>query len=174
MTLRQQQPVVAGVFNQTAPGFSPAAALRWSVTSWRCWPAAPAAATDCPVVGDNTQPQPHLVGLEAVGRKPHHRDRLLAFLDPLFCRATFVVEAHHRSQAYGAHSIHLPAIRVGDLLDTKQWGASQWPLLRVLNVEHAISENTAVGIDPAGRITHRVLVYTESVPDTAESRRKSG
>jgi hypothetical protein len=66
------------------------------------------------------------------------------------------------------------AIRVGDLLDTKQWGASQWPLLRVLNVEHAISENTAVGIDPAGRITHRVLVYTESVPDTAESRRKSG
>lgn len=66
------------------------------------------------------------------------------------------------------------AIRVGDLLNTKQWGSIQWPLLRVLNVEHVISEDTAAGIDPAGRITHRVLVYTENVPDTAETRRKSG
>ena len=67
------------------------------------------------------------------------------------------------------------AIRVGDLLNTQQWGTQiQWPLLRVLNVEHVISEDPSAGIDPAGRITHRVLIYTESVPDTAETRRKSG
>ena len=64
-------------------------------------------------------------------------------------------------------------IRGGDLLNTKTWEKDvEWPLLRVLNVEHLISENTSAGIDPAGRITHRVLVYTESVPDTAETRRK--
>jgi hypothetical protein len=46
------------------------------------------------------------------------------------------------------------AIRAGDLLNTKQWGGNiQWPLRRILNVEHLISEDTAgAGIDPAGRI----------------------
>ena len=64
-------------------------------------------------------------------------------------------------------------IGVGDLLNTKTWENDiGWPLLRVVNVEHLISENTSAGIDPAGRITHRVLLYTESVPDTAETRRK--
>ena len=65
-------------------------------------------------------------------------------------------------------------IRVGDLLNTKTWGKNvEWPLLRVLNVEHLISENTDAGIDPGGRITHRVLLYTESVPDKAEPRLRS-
>ncbi len=64
-------------------------------------------------------------------------------------------------------------IRVGDLINTKTWGKDvEWRLLRVVNVEHLISENTSAGIDPAGRITHRVILYTESVPDTAETRRK--
>jgi hypothetical protein len=31
-----------------------------------------------------------------VAGKPRHRDRLLAFLYPLFCRAALIVEAHHR------------------------------------------------------------------------------
>ena len=63
-------------------------------------------------------------------------------------------------------------IRVGDLINTKEW-AKDTPLLRVVNVEHSISEDSTAGIDPAGRITHRLLVYTESVPDTAEIRCKS-
>src|SRR5580658_6954931 len=45
------------------------------------------------VIGDDTQPEPHLVGAEAVTGKPRHRDRLLAFLYPLFRRAALVVEA---------------------------------------------------------------------------------
>jgi hypothetical protein len=76
-------------------------------------------------------------------------------------------------RVFSAPVAFLP-IRVGDLLNTKTWGKNvEWPLLRVLNVEHLISESTSVGIDPAGRVTHRVLLYTESVPDTAETRHKS-
>lgn len=64
-------------------------------------------------------------------------------------------------------------IRVGDLLNTKTWGKEvEWPLLRVVSVEHAISESSSVGIDPAGRFTHRVFLCTESVPDTTETRCK--
>ena len=76
-------------------------------------------------------------------------------------------------KVFAAPVAFLP-IRVGDLLNTTTWGKDiEWPLLRVVSVEHLISENTSAGIDPAGRITHRVLLYTESVPDTAETRRKS-
>lgn len=65
------------------------------------------------------------------------------------------------------------SIRVGDLLNTKTWEKSvEWPLLRVVNVEHLVSE-ASHGIDPAGRITQRILLYTESVPDTVETRCKS-
>jgi hypothetical protein len=60
-------------------------------------------------------------------------------------------------------------ILAGDLINAKEW-AKDTPLLRVLNVEHLISEDSPAGIDPAGRITHRLLVYTESTPDTAEMR----
>jgi hypothetical protein len=76
-------------------------------------------------------------------------------------------------KVFSAAVAFLP-LRVGELLNTKTWGMNaEWPLLRVVNVEHLISENTSAGIDPAGRITHRVLLYTESVPDTAEARRKT-
>jgi hypothetical protein len=62
------------------------------------------------------------------------------------------------------------SIRVGDLLNTKTWEkAVGWPLLRVVNVEHLISE-ASHGIDPGGRIMQRILLYTESVPDNAETR----
>ncbi len=65
------------------------------------------------------------------------------------------------------------SIGVGDLLNTKTWEKPvEWPLLRVVNVEQLISE-ASHGIDPAGRITHRILLYTESVPDAIETRCKS-
>ncbi|HJU10121.1 MAG TPA: hypothetical protein VJ728_04550 [Candidatus Binataceae bacterium] len=65
-------------------------------------------------------------------------------------------------------------IRVGDLLNTTTWGKNlEWQLLRVVGVEHLISDSTSAGIDPAGAITHRVLLFTESVPNTTEARRKS-
>jgi hypothetical protein len=65
------------------------------------------------------------------------------------------------------------SIRVGDLLNTKTWEKQvEWPLLRVVNIEHLISE-ASPGIDPGGRITQRILLYTESVPDTVETRCKS-
>jgi len=59
-------------------------------------------------------------------------------------------------------------IRNGDLINTKTWDV-EWPLLRIVNVEHLISEISR-GIDPSGRIIHRILLYTESVPDTAKTR----
>ena len=64
------------------------------------------------------------------------------------------------------------SIRVGDLLNTRMWERPvEWPLLRVVNVEHLISE-VSQGIDVGGRITQRILLYTESVPDTVEVRCK--
>ena len=48
MTLRQQQPVVACVFDQAVRRSSPTAAASWSATSWRPASAAPAAATSSP------------------------------------------------------------------------------------------------------------------------------
>jgi len=62
-------------------------------------------------------------------------------------------------------------IRSGDLINTKTWEV-EWPLLRVVNVEHLLSEISR-GIDPSGRMIHRILLYTESVPDTVETRCKS-
>lgn len=65
-------------------------------------------------------------------------------------------------------------IRVGDLLNTKEWGVdAKWSLLRVVNIEHMISQTHAGGgVDPSGRFTHRLLIYTESVPDSAATRSK--
>jgi hypothetical protein len=65
-------------------------------------------------------------------------------------------------------------IRVGDLLNPSTWGeaASSGRLLRVRNIEHLISEKSAGGIDPSGTILHKILVYTERIADTAESRNR--
>jgi hypothetical protein len=64
-------------------------------------------------------------------------------------------------------------VRAGDLLNASTWGLTGSKLLRVLNVEHVISEKSVGGIDPSGRIIHRALVYTERVVDSAETRRES-
>jgi hypothetical protein len=62
-------------------------------------------------------------------------------------------------------------VRVGDLLDATIWGEpASGSKLRVLNVEHSISEKPKLGIDPSGRIVHRVLIHTERVPNTAQMR----
>src|SRR6266849_3337414 len=54
-------------------------------------------------------------------------------------------------------------LRIGDLLNASAWDrdASGWKLLRVVNVEHVISEKSGGGIDPSGGIIHRALSYTE-------------
>jgi hypothetical protein len=41
-------------------------------------------------------------------------------------------------------------IRGGEVIKTKTW-AVEWPVLRVVNVEHVISESSR-GIDPSGAI----------------------
>jgi hypothetical protein len=63
------------------------------------------------------------------------------------------------------------SIRNGDLINTDTW-ESEWPLLRVVNVEHSITESSR-GIDPSGAIVHRILLYTERVADTVTARLKS-
>ena len=64
------------------------------------------------------------------------------------------------------------AVRPGDLMQTAGWEEQPalGPLLRVVGVEHVISEDS-VGIDPAGRVLHRILVYTERAADNPEARR---
>ncbi|HKD66578.1 MAG TPA: hypothetical protein VKB84_07030 [Candidatus Binataceae bacterium] len=64
-------------------------------------------------------------------------------------------------------------ISVGDLLSTKDWdqeGTHYEPLLRVVNVEHLIFDRSTIGIDPGGMTVHRMLVYTESVPNSFHVR----
>jgi len=56
---------------------------------------------------------------------------------------------------------------VGDLLDATSWGHMGANCLRVLSVEHAIVEKSALGIDPSGRIINRTLLHTEGVIDSA-------
>jgi hypothetical protein len=58
-------------------------------------------------------------------------------------------------------------LQVGDLLNASSWGRAGSRCLRVLSVEHAIVEKSALGIDPSGRIIHRALIHTENVPDSA-------
>jgi hypothetical protein len=72
-----------------------------------------------------------------------------------------------RIKTFTAGTPFLPN-RGGDLISTKTWEV-EWPLLRVVNVEHVISESSG-GIDPSGTIIHRIFLYTESIPDTAETR----
>jgi hypothetical protein len=60
-------------------------------------------------------------------------------------------------------------VRVGDLLDATTWGEpASRSKFRVLDVEHSISEKPNLGIDPSGRIIHRLLIHTERVPNTAQ------
>jgi hypothetical protein len=83
MALRQQQPIVAGVLNQTAPGFhQPLLQAGERPVGDRCRQRQPPPQI-AQVVGNYAQPQPHLIGPEAVAAKPRHRERLLAFLDPV-------------------------------------------------------------------------------------------
>ncbi len=65
-------------------------------------------------------------------------------------------------------------IRVGDLLNHSSWGEAASPgrLLRVRNIEHVISEKSMGGIDPSGTILHKILVYTERIADTADTRNR--
>ena len=65
-------------------------------------------------------------------------------------------------------------LRVGDLLNASTWveDGSGSRLLRVLNVEHLISEKSGGGIGSSGRTIHRALIYTESMADTAETRNR--
>jgi hypothetical protein len=56
-------------------------------------------------------------------------------------------------------------LQAGDLLDASSWGHTGPRFLRVLSVEHAIVEKSALGIDPSGRIINRTLVHTEGVLD---------
>lgn len=65
-------------------------------------------------------------------------------------------------KAFSSTAPFLP-FHVGDLVDASTWGHMGCELLRVLSVEHSISEKPALGIDPSGRIVHRVLIYTEGV-----------
>ena len=86
VTLRQQQPIVAGMFNQTASGFHQPllqAGQRPPVDACRQHQPPPQVAE---ILSDHAKPQPHLVGLEAVARKPRHRDHLFAFLYPTAAR----------------------------------------------------------------------------------------
>ncbi len=97
MPLGQQQPVVARVLDQPSAGFHQPllqAGQRPGGDPRR--QRQPPPQVPEVVVGDETQPEPHLVGAEAMAAKPRHLDRLLAFLYPLFGRAALVVEAHHR------------------------------------------------------------------------------
>ena len=66
------------------------------------------------------------------------------------------------------------SIRIGDLLNTKTWDTPG----KMASVAHRDDRafdlrGLACGIDPVGRITQRILLYTESVPDTAETRCKA-
>jgi hypothetical protein len=67
------------------------------------------------------------------------------------------------------------SFRVGDLLDATSLGeaASASKLLRVLGVEHSISEKATFGIDPSGSIIHRMLIYTERILDTDQTRHEA-
>jgi len=61
-------------------------------------------------------------------------------------------------------------IRVGDLLDASAWGEpASGSKLRVLNLEHRISQKANLGIDPSGRIVHRILIHADKVPDTTQT-----
>ncbi|MBV8054800.1 MAG: hypothetical protein JO071_06110 [Deltaproteobacteria bacterium] len=64
-------------------------------------------------------------------------------------------------------------LHAGDLLNASSWGRTGSTLLRVLNVEHVIAEKPEAGIDPSGKIIHRVLIYTEGVVDNAQTRHES-
>ena len=64
-------------------------------------------------------------------------------------------------------------LHAGDLLNASNWERTGSKLLRVLNVEHLIAEKSAEGIDPSGKIIHRVLIYTEGVADSAQTRYES-
>jgi hypothetical protein len=79
-------------------------------------------------------------------------------------------DTESRLKAFTSATPFLP-IRSGDLINSGTRD-SEWPQLRVVNVEHSITESSR-GIDPSGAIVHRIAFYTESVIDAVEARSKS-
>jgi len=96
MPLGQLQPVVARMLDEPSPGLHQPLlqAGQRPLPDRRGQRQPPPQIPE--VIGDQTQPQPHLVSAKAMAGKPRHRDRLLALFNPLFRRPALVVEAHHR------------------------------------------------------------------------------
>jgi hypothetical protein len=47
------------------------------------------------LVSNHAQPRPPLVGPKSMAAQPVHLHCLLAFLEPLLCRPSLVLESHH-------------------------------------------------------------------------------
>src|SRR5216683_6833744 len=92
MALRQQQPVVTCVLDQPSAGFHQSLLQAGKRPGGDPHRQHQPPAQIPEVVGDQTQPQPHLVGAKAVTGKPRQLHRLLALFNPLFRRAALVVE----------------------------------------------------------------------------------
>jgi hypothetical protein len=73
-------------------------------------------------------------------------------------------DLQHCLKTFTSATPFLP-VRNGDLIDIERWVPdAPSKLLRVANIEHVISEQS-LGIDPSGGTTHRMLIFTEGVPD---------
>src|ERR1035437_9607913 len=96
MALRQQQPIIAGMFHQ------PSSRLHQPLLQTRQRPVLDSLGQRQPppqipqVVGQQAQRQPHLVRAETMAREASHLYGLLALLDPLLCRTPLVVKPHYR------------------------------------------------------------------------------
>src|ERR1035437_7145241 len=95
VTLRQQQPVISGVLDQSSTRFHQPllqARQRPVLDSLRQHQPPPQVHK---VVGQHAQPESYLIGPEMMAAQPRHLHRLLAFFDPLLRRASLVVETDH-------------------------------------------------------------------------------
>jgi hypothetical protein len=81
----------------------------------------------------------------------------------------YALGSHHEDECIKVFTstAPFPPLQVGNLLDASSWGHTGPRCLRVLSVEHAIVEKSALGIDPSGRIIHRSLIHTEGILDRA-------
>src|SRR5207302_5367579 len=142
VSLRQQQPVIPRMLHEPPARFhQPLLQTRQRprVNSLRHGEPPPQVPK---IVGDDAQGEPHLVRPKPVAAQPRHLHGQFAFLDPLFCSSSLVVEAHHR-----------PAVRLQGRHDEAHQ-REQFPAVEFY-LRH----------DPPRRRPTRSLVPEASVPD---------
>ena len=156
MTLRQQQPIVAGVLDQLPTRLDEALLETDQRPTINALGEHQPPSEISEVVGQYAQLQPDLVRSEPVTRQARPMRRLLAFLDPLLRRPALVVKPHdgtilerkiRQNEADALEQLADVVLDLGSVCNSPTGCHPPWRVLRV-----GTQQNQGATHDPVGTV----------------------